>query len=514
MASYRILPVTKPYLMHPKDHIEINEQTRDVLCAYEAYSQELKSKIEELEDIKNIQIDAFAIGDTISDGICMANSEGVILAINKSYFEITGLSEREVVGKKVSFFSEKGYFDHILTLRCLEEKKSVSSFSTLLSRDRSVLITSKPFFDESGKFNRVLTVIRDLTEIINMKERLEKAEEESEKYKRELHKILKEQSDQSEFIGESHEIKKIKDLIKFIAKTDATVLIEGETGCGKEVIAREIHKNSGRKDGPYIKVNCAAIPDNLLESELFGYEKGAFTGALNKNKPGMFEMANGGTLLLDEIGEMPMNLQTKLLRVLQEKEVRRIGSVSSIKLDARIIASTNQDLPALIQKRMFREDLYYRLNVVPIHIPPLRERQEDISILVYDLLAKFNKKYEKEKKIETGAMEVFESYPWPGNVRELGNVLERLVVSDDDLLIRSENINHFLGKKASAVPTEHKTTLKEAVESLEKKMIESALRHHGSTYKAASALGMSQPTLFRKAKKYRFINESDDLKTN
>merc|ERR1711879_347005 len=249
------------------------------------------------------------------------------------------------------------------------------------------------------------------------------------------------------------------------AKTDATVLIAGETGCGKEVIAKEIHKNSGRKNGPYIKVNCAAIPDNLLESELFGYEKGAFTGALNKNKPGMFEMANGGTLLLDEIGEMPMNLQTKLLRVLQEKEVRRIGSVSSIKLDARIIASTNQDLPALIQRRAFREDLYYRLNVVPIYIPPLRERQEDISILVYDLLAKFNKKYEKAKKFETGAMEVLENYPWPGNVRELGNVLERLVVSDDDLLIRSESINHFLGKKASTVTTDQKTTLKEAVES-------------------------------------------------
>ena len=255
-------------------------------------------------------------------------------------------------------------------------------------------------------------------------------------------------------------------------------------------------------------MNCAAIPDSLLESELFGYEKGAFTGALNKNKPGMFELANGGTILLDEIGEMPLNLQSKLLRVLQEKELRRIGGTTSIKLDARVIASTNQNLMSLIAEKRFREDLYYRLNVVPIYIAPLRDRKEDISLLAMHLLEALNKKYKQKKVIDQTAIAALEQYDWPGNVRELANVIERLIVSDTASRITYESIANVLGLKThiedGILDSMH---LKEAVEKLEKKMIENALKTYGSTYKAAKALGTSQPTLFRKAKYYKLTDE-------
>lgn len=288
-----------------------------------------------------------------------------------------------------------------------------------------------------------------------------------------------------------------------MANTDITVLITGETGCGKEVFSTELHHKSNRKNLPYVKVNCAALPENLIESELFGYEKGAFTGALNKEKLGMFEVANGGTILLDEIGEMPLNLQSKLLRVLQEKEIMRIGGTKSIKLDVRVIAATNQDLSELIKQGKFREDLFYRLNVVPLKIPPLRERKDDIAILAYRFLEKFNIKYSKAKSFGSTAIKALESYSWPGNVRELENSIERLVVIDDNSYITNNDIINILGKdKISLSQVNTNLTLKEAVSVFEKELIENALKKLGSTYKAARALGVTQPTVFRKAKAY------------
>jgi transcriptional regulator with PAS, ATPase and Fis domain len=303
-------------------------------------------------------------------------------------------------------------------------------------------------------------------------------ERRNEKYLSELNYLRNKYKEDENIVGESANIKKLKELIGYISKTDTTVLITGETGCGKEVFAREVHKRSNRANLPYVKVNCAAIPENLIESELFGYEKGAFTGALNKNKLGMFEVANGGTILLDEIGEMPLNLQSKLLRVLQEKEIMRIGATKSIKLDVRVIAATNQDLP-----------------------PSLRERRDDISLLAYRFLEKFNIKYGKEKSFDNTAMQALEFYEWPGNVRELENVIERLVVVGDNSYITYEDITTVLGKdKIEAGLINSKLTLKEAVDRLERELIENALRKYGSTYKAANVLGVTQPTVFRKAK--------------
>jgi PAS domain S-box-containing protein len=457
--------------------------------------------ITRLQQFKERELNAFNIGDAISDGICVTDGEGIVTAINTGYTEITGIQESEIVGQNIQILLDRGLFNNAVSLQVLEQKKKITSLATINKINKKVLITGNPSFDESGKINQVLTVMRDLTELVKLRNNLEEMERRNEKYLDELNYLRNQYKEDENIIGENKDIKKLKELISYIGKTDTTVLITGETGCGKEVFAREVHNKSNRKDCPYVKVNCAAIPESLIESELFGYEKGAFTGALNKNKLGMFETANGGTILLDEIGEMPLNLQSKLLRVIQEKEIMRIGATQSIKLDVRVIAATNQNLSELIKIGKFREDLFYRLNVVPIRIPPLRERKDDISILAYKFLKKFNIKYTKDKGFDNTAMQAFEYYDWPGNVRELENVIERLIVVDDNSYITYNDISIIIGTDKIKTNAINSTlTLREAVDKLEREMIENALRKFGSTYKAANVLGVTQPTVFRKAK--------------
>lgn len=484
-----------------EEYIEMDKSVFDIINAYKNYITIQKKSISELKNYRTRELDAFAIGDAVSDGICLADRDGIVISVNKSYTDITGISQDEIVGEHIQTMLDKGYFSRAVTLMVIEQKKKVSSLSTLALTNKKVLITGNPYFDENGEVSHVLTVMRDLTEIISMKDQLEKVGRESEKYLNELNYLRNKTWKRNGLIGENLEMKKLKELIKYVSNTDATILITGETGSGKEIVANDIYQNSNRKGKPYIKVNCAAIPDSLLESELFGYERGSFTGALNKEKLGMFEIADKGTILLDEIGEMPLNLQSKLLRVLQEREVTRIGSSKPIKLDVRVVSATNQKLEELIEQGKFREDLFYRLNVVPIRIPPLRERKDDIAILVYNFLEKFNIKYGKEKQIEPSAIIALESHDWPGNVRELENMIERIVVSDNEAFISYDSVMKILGRETSNnIVYKRELNLKEAVEKLQKEMIEAALKEHKSTYKAAKALGTSQPTLFRKAK--------------
>ena len=486
--------------LEEKETLQVDEDTLKIIESYKEIVLKQKEELEILKTYKERELDAFSIGDAVSDGICIVDNKGIVIAVNKGYTEITGIREEELVGKSVESVVIEGYFDNSISLLVIEQKKKITSLATV-NNNNKVLITGNPIFNENGEVIQVLTVMRDLTELLKLKDEIEMAEKKNEKYLNELNyyrsKFIKNKS----FIGESVKIREIKELISYVAKTEATILITGETGCGKEIIAKEIHEKSDRKDNPYIKVNCAAIPESLIESELFGYEKGSFTGALNKEKLGMFEIANGGTLLLDEIGEMPMSLQSKLLRVLQEKELTRVGGTKSIKLDVRVIASTNCNLEELIRQGKFREDLFYRLNVLPIKIPPLRERKSDIELLINAFVDKFNTKYNKQKKIEPMAIEGLEYYDWPGNVRELQNIIERLIVIDDSYYINYENVVNVLGKdKINFKKNNEDLTLKEAVETLERQMIEQALRSYGSTYKAAKILGVAQPTVFRKAK--------------
>ncbi|WP_160719620.1 sigma-54 interaction domain-containing protein [Bacillus sp. USDA818B3_A] len=453
-----------------------------------------------LNENKHIVIDGFELGDELSDGILVTDQDGVVLRINKAYSKITGISEEEMIGQHMQTFVEKKYINRPVSLLVLKEKKKISIMSTTPATNKKILVTGTPIFDKKGEITQVYTIIRDFTELIQLKEMLEEKERENEKYYKAL-QLFNENKGNPSFIGESAPVIKIKRLIEQVSNTDATVLITGETGVGKEVIASELVKNSSRHKKPFVKVNCSAIPETLLESELFGYEKGAFTGAQQKTKLGLFEEANHGTILLDEIGEMPMKLQSKLLRILQEKEVVRIGGSQPIKIDVRIIAATNQNILNQIKEGSFREDLYYRLNVIPITIPPLRERCDDIYLLVYHFLNQFNTKYNKQKKIAPEELDLLANYHWPGNIRELKNTIERLVIIGEneyitrDIIILTLGEEHFTSHKGNRI-----MPLKEAVAILEKDIITNALKKYGSTHKAAKALGVTQPTVLRKAK--------------
>ncbi|WP_457600597.1 sigma-54 interaction domain-containing protein, partial [Hydrogenivirga sp.] len=305
-------------------------------------------------------------------------------------------------------------------------------------------------------------------------------------------------------VGRSRGIMGVLELVHRVAHTNATVLLRGESGVGKEVFARAIHFLSPRADRPFIAVNCGAIPENLLEAELFGYEKGAFTGAYSSKK-GKFELANGGTLFLDEIGELPLHLQVKLLRAIQEKEIERLGGSKPIKVDVRIIAATNRDLERMVKEGKFREDLYYRLNVVPIFIPPLRERREDIPVLAQHFLEKFRKEYNKEVTISPEVMDAFMRYEWKGNVRELQNVIERMVILDTDGVLTEEDlppeIRRDSPRRTSRV--EPPPVNGETIWEVEKKLIEKALEESGFIIKeAAKRLGMTPRQVSYRIQKY------------
>ncbi len=318
--------------------------------------------------------------------------------------------------------------------------------------------------------------------------------------------------DALEFIGKSPALKQVFKVVEKVSKTDSTILITGESGTGKELIAKIIHRKSPRGSRPFVPVNCGAIPRELIESELFGHAKGAFTGAYF-DRPGRFEIAKGGTLFLDEVGDLPLDLQVKLLRVLQEKTFERVGDPKPIKADVRIIAATNKNLEEEVSAGRFREDLYYRLNVVPIHIPPLRERKEDIPLLVEHFLSKMKKRGIQATGIEEGVIKAFMSYSWPGNVRELENVLERMAVLSEDGVLKEEDLPEKIkGEKTKPSKPweivqkielpEEGVDLKKLLEALEEKLILQALERAGNVKeKAAKLLGLNRTTLVEKLKR-------------
>ncbi|MDD2406378.1 MAG: sigma-54 dependent transcriptional regulator, partial [Sphaerochaetaceae bacterium] len=305
-------------------------------------------------------------------------------------------------------------------------------------------------------------------------------------------------------IGRSHSMKELFDLIAKVSKSDATVLIRGESGTGKELVAQEIHDNSYRSERPFVKVNCAALPANIIESELFGHEKGAFSGAYALHK-GRFELADQGTLFLDEIGELSSGMQVKLLRVLQEHEFERVGGTRTIKVDVRIIAATNRNLEEELRKGTFREDLYYRLNVFPLHIPPLRERKSDILLLCDHFIEKYNRKNNRNvKRISSTAIDLLMMYHWPGNVRELENCIERSVIISQDDVIHGHLLPPSL-QSAESSDTQSKTTLRQSLEALEYELIAEALKQtRGNQSKAAQQLGITERIMGLRIEKYCF----------
>lgn len=373
------------------------------------------------------------------------------------------------------------------------------------------MATGTPIFDEQGKIGQVVVNVRDITEIQELKNQLEATMELSKKYASELEEIRRQQLKIDDMVAQSPAMQRILELIVRVSQVDSTVLITGQSGVGKEVVAKKIHSLSKRKDKSLIKINCGAIPENLLESELFGYEGGAFTGAKREGKPGMIELASGGTLFLDEIGELPFSLQVKLLRALQDWEIYRVGGVKPIPVDVRIIAATNKDLVEMVQKGTFRQDLFYRLNVLNIRIPSLKERREDLPPLLHSILLKYNNKYNREKRLTQDVVNILLNYEWPGNIREVENLIERLVIMVQEDAIEVRHLPDYLPGISNSninVNILKVVPLKKAVEELELRILDLAQKQYGSTRKMAHALGIDQSTVVRKLRQYR-IAKSD-----
>ncbi len=454
-----------------------------------------------------------AIFESSYDGFYIANNEGRVTRVNSAWERICGFPRSVIIGKKAQELVENNCFDQSVAVEAMNQKRSVTLLVNITTGPRKgsqVMATGTPIFDGEGNLEQVVVNVRDMTDLEQLRRRLDATVELNRRYASELEQVRLQQLKMEDLIVRSSSMKRVTEMAVRIAIVDSTVLVMGESGVGKEVITNKIHALSRRKNNPFIKVNCGAIPDNLLESELFGYVGGAFTSAKREGKPGMFELAAGGTLFLDEIGELPLNLQVKLLRVLQEKKLTRIGDVKEIEVDVRVIAATNKDLPRLVKAGTFRDDLFYRLNVFCLIIPPLRERREDIPALLNKFLMKHNEKYGVRKYFATATVERLVNYGWPGNIRELENLVERLVVLVNESQIEPFHLPDTMQEKpdkrqlsSEEIAVNIKVvSYKQALEEMEKRLLSQAFIEQGTTRKVADVLGVNQSTIVRKMKQY------------
>lgn len=456
----------------------------------------------EIEYIKDLNKDLHAILSSIYDEILVVNHKGELIRYSETVInDFWGSNLKDLLGKNLLDLEQKGLFSPSVTRLVLEQQKKVSVVQETKS-GRKILAVGNPVFDENGELHRIIIASRDITEATRLKTELHEIKRISEQYKKELDDFKNKDRFLKKLIYCSPKMEQIINQAKKIADFSSNVLISGESGVGKEVIAQAIHQLGKRSAKPFLKLNCGAIPETLLESELFGYTKGAFTGADKNGKEGYFKRADQGILFLDEIGEMPLHLQVKLLRVLQEQEVIPIGSTIPTKINVQIIAATNKSLEKMVEAGTFREDLFYRLNVIPLQVPPLRERMEDVPVLAFHFLQQLNEKYNKNYHLTPDALNLLEFYSWPGNVRELQNMIERLVVSADDPVIEAEFVSKFLTpgydfKKSKPVIT-RVLPLQEALHSVEEQLILLAMKQYKTTTKAAKALGISQSSVSRK----------------
>lgn len=430
------------------------------------------------------------------DGIHILDSDGRTLLINKACERIEGITKEDIGDKTISRLVEEGYYDKSVTLMVLDEKREVTELQRA-KNGKSILVTGMPIYDDSGEIVRVIVNSRDITELMDLREQLRHKENLLNMYKEELNFY----NTRSKFIANSKPMKMVIKTAVSVAKVNSNVLITGESGTGKSLVAEIIHKNSSRKERDFVKIDCGAIPDNLFESELFGYEGGAFTGADSKGKAGLVEMADGGTLFLDEIGEISPMSQAKLLRFIQEKQFYKIGGKEPVEVDVRIIAATNRDLEEMVKEKAFREDLLYRINVIPIEIPPLRKRKEDILPLVLNRLRKINNEYDMKRSISAKAMDKLIEYGWPGNVRELENVIERIAVTASGDEIKAEELPEtLLGN--SKFYLGGGMTYRALMDSYEREILEKLIAEGCSPKELSEILAIDVTTVRRKLHKY------------
>ncbi len=458
----------------------------------------LKEK-EKLLEARRIQGELAAILDSVQEAIEVADSRGIIKYVNPAFTRITGISEKERIGQNIFEASPDGALATVL-----RTGRSVVGHRTTVGGSNAEVISNAAPIIVDGKMEGAVVVFQHFTDVMNLMEQLRQSTSIIENLSDKFGQVTTSKYTFADILGNSAELRRCIQVAERAARTNSTVLLLGESGTGKELFAHAIHHASSRRDKPFIKVNCAAIPDSLLESEFFGYAKGAFTGAI-KSKIGKFELAHGGTIFLDEIGDMNLNLQGKLLRVLQEMEFERVGGTQTIKVDVRVIAATNRNLRELIRQGRFREDLYYRLNVVEITIPPLRVRKEDLPILINNLIIKLNRKLGKKVKgLSKDAEEILYSYDWPGNIRELENVFERVMVTiDEEIFTKKHFIQHVSQFKTS--PERDIELI--PIDQMEQMLIKKAIAKFGTSVegkrRAAQALNISLATLYNKLKKGR-----------
>jgi len=486
-----------------------NEEIIGAIAVFRSIS-EVKSLVEKITNLKEIQNTLKAIIESTQDAISVVDAKGYGMMINPAYTRLTGYTQEDVIGSYCTKDLASGESVH---LKVLETKESISGVRLKVGpKKREVIVEAAPII-VNGELKGSVAVIHDLTEINKLSNELNQAKS--------IIRNLEAKYSFDDIIGEDPIFKKIIKKAKATANTPATIILRGESGVGKELFAHAIHNKSKRKNAQFVRVNCAALNENLLESELFGYEPGAFTGASKKGRIGLFEKADGGTIFLDEIGEIKKNTQVKLLRVLQEREIVRVGSSKTIEVDVRIISATNKNLEAEVRNGSFRKDLYYRLNVVPINIIPLREHPDDIDLLIHHFIIQFNQEYGRNiQSISKEAVEEVKSYDWPGNIRELENFVGRTIINMDfqDEVIQFEHLpvlgligNRHVRKKKIEIETENGDdviqddfeTLKEATASFEKKYIEKLLgSKKQNRCETAEILGVSERSLYYKIKKY------------
>lgn len=438
-----------------------------------------------------------AVIECIDDGIFITDGNGTVVELNKSAL---GCQSREtIIGKNMRELIKEGIYEDSLALRVIKEKKSVSMVQ---HEETDILTTAIPHI-EDGQVRMVVCCEREVYELDALRRELKESKEKNLQYEQELMYLRKNATRDVGVVAESVQMHDVIELALTAAKFDSRVLLQGETGTGKEVIAKLVYRNGKRAGKPFVDVNCGAIPENLLESELFGYEKGAFTGAREDGKKGVFELADGGVLFLDEIGETSLNFQTKLLRCIQESAVTRVGGDKTIPVDVQIIAATNRDLMKEVREGRFREDLYYRLNVFPIQIPPLRARKSDIASLVYLYASKFNDKYGTDKMFSRESLDALQNYKWPGNVRELANVVERLILISKNKIIKEEELQPLLFADSAIEDLEiTEASLEEHVARIEKEVLLKCMKKFKKRAELAEALEISVATLNRKLRKY------------
>ncbi|SFJ23957.1 sigma-54 interaction domain-containing protein [Thermoflavimicrobium dichotomicum] len=449
--------------------------------------------------------DLVEILDAIPNDIVITDDNGMIVYANKAIEMVYSIPPQDLIGKSVYDLEKQKIFSPSITRKVIEEKKK----QTLIQETKlgtKVLVVANPVFDDQQNIKWVVSFSYDVTELFHLKEYAQKLEEEIKEVKMELDE-LKRHHIQDGVIVAHDNMKKVLQTAKKMAQYDVNILLTGQSGVGKSLIARYIHQHSKRSQKPLVEINCGSIPEALLESELFGYEPGSFSGAKQQGKKGLIEEAEGGTLFLDEIGELPINLQVKLLTLIQEKKFYRVGGTKPRQVDFRLITATNVNLEEKVKEGKFRHDLYFRLAVVPIHIPSLRERPQDIFLMIQEFTQRFNAMYQVKKKFHPLAIEKMLQYNWPGNVRELENMVERLILTVEEPVIEVHHLPEAISGINTLMSVKGKT-LPEMVEEFEKEMIKQAYAKCKTTIELAKHLGISQPTAVRKLKKY-LIREND-----